>query len=62
MTLSLTWSLDSTLISKALAKERLDLILKGVFVYHACVRLGNLPVTVNEQSHRERGESTVSGG
>jgi len=55
------WSLDSTLISRALAKERLDLILKGVLVHHACVRLGNLPVAVNEQSHRERGESPVSG-
>lgn|ERR1035437_11151228 len=61
ITLTMIWSLDSTLISRALAKERLDLILKGVFVHHACVRLGNLPVAVNEQSHRERGESPVSG-
>jgi len=62
ITLIMLWAPDSTLISRALAKERLDLVLKGAFVHHACVRLGNLPAAVNEQSHRERGESTVSGG
>jgi hypothetical protein len=39
------------LLSRASAKERLDLILKGVFVHHACVRLGNPPVAVDKQGH-----------
>jgi hypothetical protein len=38
----------ATLLSSTFVKERLDLILKDVFVYHACVRLGNLPVAVDK--------------
>jgi len=37
----------ATLLSRALPNERLDLILKGVFVHHACVRLGNVPLAVD---------------
>ena len=50
------------LYRRAFAKQRLDLILEGVFVHHACVRLRNLPVTADEQSHGERRESAVSVG
>jgi hypothetical protein len=40
-------SLTSILPRRAFVKERLDLLLKGVFVHHTCVRLGNPAVAVN---------------
>jgi hypothetical protein len=54
--------LAATLLSRALQKECLNLPFKGIFVHHACVRLGDLPVAANEQRHRERGEPAVSDG
>src|SRR3979411_694181 len=52
----------ATSLSRALLKECLDLLFKGVFVHHACVRLGDLPVAVNKQGHRKGRESAVSAG
>jgi len=43
---------SACLLSRAFLKECLDLVFKGVFVHHACVRLGDLPVAVNKQGHR----------
>src|ERR1700678_4342250 len=36
----------SILLRKAFVKARLDLVLEGVLVQYACVRLGNLSVAV----------------
>ena len=55
-------SLASILLSGAFLKECLDFLFKGIFVHHACMRLGNLSVAVNKQGHGERSESAVSVG
>src|ERR1700730_10746627 len=53
---------SATLLGRAFLKECLYLLFKGAFVHHACVRLGDLPVAVNEQGHWEGGESAVPAG